>query len=323
MKSIRRTAAALTAVGIVSSLAACGNGPASSPSSGGKTTVAFVLPTATQPYWVAMKLAAQKEADKLGINLLMQAPQTVSASDQNSVVNLLMNKNPDAMISTPLDPQLSEPPLKAAAAKIPVLTVDIQVADPSFLTQQVTSDNTSGGTMAAKALTDAMGGSGKVLVLPANATSSTARARAEAFSNEIKKNSGVAIVGTQYSNEDPSGTQSKVNNVLLANPDLTGIFATEDEGCVGAMAAIRAKGLAGKVKLVCYDANKDEVEGLKSGEVTALVAQRPDQEIQMALESALAAVKKQGGIQKSVQVANTLMTKANLSDTVSLTYPTQ
>lgn len=321
-----RMLAAVAAASVIVSAAGCSTTGSSSPSASSanaKITVAFVLPTATQPYWLAMKLAAEKEAEKLGINLLMQAPQTVNVGDQNSVLNLMMSQNPDALIATPLDPNLSAPPLQAAAQKIPVITVDIQVADPSFLTQEVIANNEAGGVDAAKALAEAMGDSGKVLLLPANATSSTAKLRADGFTKELANHSGLSVVATQYSNEDPSGTQSKINNVLLAHPDLGGIFATEDHGCVGAIAALKAKGLAGKVKLTCYDANKDQVDAIKTGEVTALIAQRPDREIQIALQTAVDAVAKKAGIEKRVEVENTVMTKDNLAETEGLTYPSE
>lgn len=327
MKSKRPTrfAAAAVAVGLTVAVTACAGSPAPAssdgPSTGDRPTIAFVLPTATQPYWVAMMKAAEAAAEELGIELIMQAPQEVNVAEQNSVTNLVLERDPDALIATPLDPELSQPPLREAAKDIPVLTVDIQVADTSFLTQEVVSDNRDGGATAADALADAMGGEGEVMLLAANATTTTAQMRSESFTEQLGEYPGMEIVATQYSNEDASGTQSKVNNVLLSNPDLGGIFATEDLGCIGAMAAIKAKNLAGKVKLVCYDANPDQVQGIRDGVVTALIAQRPDVEIVTALKTALAAIRGEEGIEKTVAIPNTLMTADNLDETESLTYP--
>ncbi len=88
------------------------------------------------------------------------------------------------------------------------------------------------------------------------------------------------------------------------------------------MAALRNSDKAGKVKLVGYDAYKVEVDALKDGVFTALIAQQPAREGGLAVQYAYDKVtgKDLGSIQKSVVIPNVVMTKDNLAETGKYMY---
>jgi len=69
--------------------------------------------------------------------------------------------------------------------------------------------------------------------------------------------------------------QAVAENFLTAHPDLDGIFASGEASTYGASLAIKARRMAGKVKLVGFDASAELLADLKSGVVDALVIQDP------------------------------------------------
>ena len=105
-------------------------------------------------------------------------------------------------------------------------------------------------------------------------------------------------------------------------PDLAGIFALDGTSGTGTVAALRNANKAGQVKLVGYDAYKVEVDALKEGIFTALVAQQPAKEADLALQYAYDKItgKDVGSIQKTVVIPNVVITKENLADTEKYMY---
>ncbi|MFG0221372.1 substrate-binding domain-containing protein, partial [Streptococcus suis] len=61
----------------------------------------------------------------------------------------------------------------------------------------------------------------------------------------------------------------------LAHPDLKLIIAADGPDGLGAAAAISQAGKAGQIALVAFDAVPGEVDALKAGTITALIAQNP------------------------------------------------
>ena len=62
---------------------------------------------------------------------------------------------------------------------------------------------------------------------------------------------------------------------LQAHPDLKGIYTTHSNAAVGTSSAVIGAGLGGKVKIIAYDADPQQVRDLKAGVYDALVVQSP------------------------------------------------
>jgi ABC-type sugar transport system substrate-binding protein len=78
---------------------------------------------------------------------------------------------------------------------------------------------------------------------------------------------------------------------LTKYPNLAGIFAIDGTNASGAAAALQAKGLTGKIALVGYDAYPANVELIKSGVFTALIAQDPAAEARLAIKTLVEYIK--------------------------------
>ncbi|MFZ4896401.1 substrate-binding domain-containing protein [Plantibacter sp. Mn2098] len=334
MNSSRRTTAAVLAVLSVAAvgLTACSSaGTAGGGGGGDDLTVAFVVGASSDPFFQAMKVGAETEAKAQGVKLTFQGDATTySSATQIPVVNQVLATSPDGLVLGPTDPKALQPVVDRAVSKgIPVVNVDTSVDDLDNVVSFITGDNGDGGSKAADAIANAIGYTNgttySVVVGLSSATSTTNVARLDGFKDQIAaKYPGIEIVATGYSESNPATANTNVNNWLTAYPDLAGIFAIDGTNASGAASALQAKGLTGKVALVGYDAYKTNVDLLKQGVFTALIAQDPAQEGKLAVRSIVQTLRKDKAaaeIKQAVTLPNIIIDKnTSAADIEKYTY---
>lgn len=290
-----------------------------------KPTIAFIPGIASDPFFKAMELGAKKKAEELGINLIWQGSASeYSPQTQLPFIDSALAQGVNALIIVPTDPDsLQASVTRAEAQNIPVLTVDTTVTDQSYLTSYITGDNVDGGKQAAKTLAEQIGGKGQIFIMSGSPSATTNTLREKGFRDELAANfPNVEIVGREYSNSQPATATSAINTALLKFPELVGIFAIDGTSGTGAVAALRNANKAGVIKLVGYDAYKAQIEALQDGVFTALVAQQPGREAELALEYAKAKITGEGAdkIEKTVVIPNVVITKENFAETGKYMY---
>jgi ABC-type sugar transport system substrate-binding protein len=263
-----------------------------------KITIAFVMGAESDPFFQAMKVGAEEEAAALGVDLIWQGdPTNYNVATQVPIVDNVIAQAPDGLVLIPTDPNGLQASLdKAVAAGIAVANVDTRVSDLSQVVTFITGDNTDGGTKAAEAIAAKIGytegESYEVVVGLTSATATTNVARLEGFQAAIEANyPGIEIVDVAYSESNPQTAASNVDNWLTKYPNLDGIFAIDGTNASGAAAALQAKNLVGKIALVGYDAYPANVELIKSGVFTALIAQDPAEEARQAIRTLVEFIK--------------------------------
>jgi len=196
-----------------------------------------------------------------------------------------------------------------------VIAVDTTINDTGLLTAAITSDNTQGGAAAADAIAKLAHDKGDVAVDNVNPGISTTDARAAGFINEIKHYPNMHVVATEYNNDSATTAESQVRNLILAHPNLVGVFATNLYGAQGAGSAIAATGKTGKVFVGAYDAEPATVALLKKGAINVLVIQQPAVEGKDAVLYAYDKLTgKSSQIPKNTLVPNVVATTATASD---------
>jgi len=321
------------AVGLALTTAACG-GSSESPATGDKEggdnnssaesiTVGFIPGLASDPFFLSMQRGAQEKADELGIKLIWQgSPDEWSPDTQIPFVDNVLTDGVDVLILNPTDPVALQPSVeKALAADVPVINVDQAVEDLSEVSSFLTGDNVDGGSKAAQALIDEIGESGKVFILGSEPADLTNRLRVQGFEEVIDQYPDIELIGIEYQKSSSDRAASIINTILLANPDLDGIFAVNGTGTTGAAAALKSSDRTGDVKLIGYDAYQAAVEELEEGVVTALVAQQPAKLGSMAVEYAYKLVTGDAAdIEDEVILENVVLTAENLEENAEFVY---
>jgi ribose transport system substrate-binding protein len=263
---------ACTSGGGAGGASAGASGAASGAASGNKT-VGIALSTLNNPFFVSLRDGAQSKAQTVGLQVQVADGQDTLATQLGQVEDFI-TKKVGVIIVNPVDSDGIVPAVqKANAANIPVIAVD-RSSNGGTVASFIASDNVTGGKMAADFLSQQVP-SGNVAVLQGIAGTSAARDRGKGFTDEIQTKSGIKVVASQTADFDRAKALNVMQNILQAHPDIKGVFAENDEMALGAVQAIDAAGMGGKVVVVGFDGIADAISAIEQGKMAGTIAQQP------------------------------------------------
>lgn len=239
--------------------------------------IVLVAGIASDPFYITMSHGAQAQAKMEGATVQYSgSSQAFSPGTQIPFLNAAIAAKPDLILIAPTDVVALQAPIKAAvAAHIPVILVDTTLKDPSVAITTISSDNVGGGAKVCDALAQVLGKKGTVAVISTTPGVSTTDERLTGFNTELGKYPRMKSIGVTYATDSPTKAAGYTKALLTAHPDLVGVFAANTNTGAGVYAAAQEMGRAGKLKLVEFDAEPVEVQGLKKGVISALVSQDP------------------------------------------------
>ena len=281
--------------------------------------ITFIQGVAGDAFYVTMGCGVAAAAAKGGATITTQGAAKWDATVQIPVLNTVVASKPDAILIAPNDTNALQKPIEAAiAAGIKVVLVDTTIGDPSKAVSEIASDNYGGGKAAFTAVMGLARKGGKVLVVSTSPGVSSVDARVNGFADAANKNKKFNYIGVQYSNNEPAVAQRIITAALAKNKDIVAVFATNLFSAQGVAAGIKQAGMAGKVKIVGFDAGSDQVAALKAGTVQALIAQQPAKIGSTGVENAIAAIKGQTVSPHKVQTGFTILTMKNINTKAGL-----
>lgn len=306
MQRIRSGTAIAALTALTLGLATAGANAASS-----NKNLVLIQGTKADNFYVTMGCGAKYEARKLGYNISVQGPASFSAAQQIPIVHSVTASKPAAVMIAPTDLHaLITPMRQMKAAGIKVIQVDTHIAASGIAAASISSDNQRGGALAADALAKLIHDKGSVVVMNEQAGVSTTEARIAGFIKEMKKYKNIKVLPTQYTGDSPAPAAQKIDALYAANPTLSGVFATNVLVAEGVDTGLSHTGASGKVKIVGYDADPQQIADLKKHIVQALVAQEPYLEGVDGVQQAVNAIK--GRPTKSILTKLAVLTNANL-----------
>ena len=246
-------------------------------------TIAFVPGVNPDPFYITMSAGVNQAASDLGVTIIQQDPERFDVAVSAPIIQALVARGDiDAIVTAPNDRAQSIPVLEEAfAAGIPVLTVDTFIGDGDYANGEVTfplsyigSDNTQGGYIACSALADALGAGAKIYIQNVRPGISTTDQREDGC-EAAAADRGLEVVRVDYNDNSADTAQQQTAAVLQANPNITGMFATNTFGALGAGAAIENAGLSGAVQVALFDASEENIGYLRDGTVSLVIAQKP------------------------------------------------
>ncbi|MDP4503255.1 D-ribose ABC transporter substrate-binding protein [Nonomuraea turcica] len=287
-------------------LAACGSPVADNVS--GDLAIGMSVSTLSNPYFVQFRDGAEAAAQRSGVKLMVTDAHNDSSRQAGQVRNFTKQRV-KAIILNPVDSDAVAPAVKAAGqAGIPVIAADRSV-NGSEAAQTVTSDNVAGGKLGAQELARQLGGKGNVVVLQGTAGTSASRDRDRGFTVGIAAYPKIKVIARQPADFNRAKGQDVMTNLIQRHPEITGVFASNDEMALGAIQALGNR--AGRqVKVVGFDGTPDGIKAVQAGTIAATVAQQPRLIGSRAVNDAIKVARGQA-IAKSVAVPIKLATKDN------------
>jgi ribose transport system substrate-binding protein len=136
-------------------------------------------------------------------------------------------------------------------------------------------DNRKAGQEAAKALIKYLKNNGNVAVLEGTSGVATAEERKKGFEEIMaSEGTGMKIVASQPANYNRNMGYQITQTILVAHPEIKGIFGANDELALGAMKAVEEAG-RNDIAIVGINYGKEAQQAMVAGKMLGSISQSP------------------------------------------------
>jgi len=250
--------------------------------------VSLLTGTLDNPYWIVVSDAAKVAAKDLGVNLtVIGVDKEGDATRQTSQMEDRVAAGDAAIVVAVQDSKALIPAVETANKQnIPVIAVD-KSAEGGKIQSVIMTNNIAAAGQGADWLAAKIGGKGKVLVLEGAPGGQTAIDRKTGATDALKKYPDIQVISL-VGDWETAKAQSVTEDTLTANPDLAGIFASNDMMAIGAQTAVAARNLT--IPICGFDAVDAAVTMVIDGRLGATVAQFPARMGYLGVEFAVRAI---------------------------------
>ncbi len=296
-----------------------------------KTTLVVSIRGLDNPYHANYKVGAEVLGKELGLpvdTLSTEANSQKGISDiraevaktgGNMVLNIDPNQAPDVV------------PIAKILESAKVYWVnwwnkpeDVKVTNYKYFIAHITFDSLGTGYFNAKELfkTFKTPNKGKIIALQGQLANTPAIYRFKGLQKALAENPGVELVQWEGGDWDRTKGYNLTKAMLVAHPDIDGIWAANDEMAMGAIQALKEAGKAGQIKVSGTDGIPEIFDAIREGYACSTVMQDAKYQAQLGLSMALAA--KQGKLdvsklppaKREFMIPGVEVTKANVDEVV-------
>lgn len=293
------------------------------PAAAAKTqpTIALVTINLQAIFFTSMNRGAQAMAKKLGAHLVIYNANN-SAQAQNSAIEDYVQQHVAAIIVDAIDVHGVLPAIRDAQRHhIPVVAVDAETLGPG-VDSWVGVGNWQGGVAMGK-FTAAyikahMGGKAAIGIVGA-LNSFIQIQRQDGFQGIIRHTAGTKVVQVVDGKNVQDVAETAAEDLITANPQMNVIYATGEPALIATVAAVRAHGDTGRIKVFGWDLSPQSVKAIHQGWVIGVLEQNPYGE---GLESTKVAwmLIHHEKVPKKILLKTSIVTKANVQKFVGHLY---
>lgn len=305
----RRAAAASLAGVAALVLSGCGSESDAGGDVDGSVTLGFVNGANTHFHQCLLK--SVEETSKAEKATLYSANSKQDAGTELSNIEDMIARNVDALIVQTVNVDALEGDIaKAKAAGIPIYLTSVATSDLSDVLGVAKVDLKQAGALDAGWIEkDAAGKDVKVGIV-AGAPGAASDLLVGGFKGALP--STAEVVANQPGMFNPAKAQDVAENMIQAQPDLDYAFVANEEMAFAVRKAFDAAG-AKAVKIVTVNGTEDGIAAVKSGELSATVANSAMTIGQTAVKNTISLLKDDKNVDKIANIPLVLVSKDNLS----------
>ncbi len=244
-------------------------------------TIALVMKTLTNPFFIEMEKGARQAEAELGINLLVKTgAQETSVEQQITIIDNLIEDQVDAIVIAPADSTELLPVLKKAQdAGIVIINVDNQL-DPEAAEQiglvdvpYISVDNEQGAYLSARYISDQVTTPTQVAILEVIRTANNARDRKNGALRAFGENGNVEVVAMETAHWKIDEAYDVTAQLFEQHPDIGALFCANDMMALGTLRYLEETGRT-DVLVAAYDALEEAKEAVRAGTLEATIDQQ-------------------------------------------------
>ena len=283
--------------------------------SGGPIKLAVVPKAIGFDFWEKVRLGAECATSKTP-GVQMQWDGVTSESDvsgQQTLLQDMLSRGVNGLVYAATDAKaLSQITNQAIQQKTPVVNMDSGTTPQPPDVPVFATNNVEAAEKGTDLLAQQLGDKGKVAFIEFQPGTSTNETRGAGFKRGLAKNPGLQLVAQQSSQSDYNKALQVTQDILTANPDLNGIYAANEPSVLGAAEAVRQSGRVGKVKIIGWDTSQGQIEALRQGVISGLIAQNPFKMGYSAVQSAIGKIRHEQKPEASTDTGSMVINKENL-----------
>jgi ribose transport system substrate-binding protein len=245
--------------------------------------VAVLIKATNSDFWQYVLVGAENYTHEFPEKVSVKTygpPSEADIEEQITILEQIITSEPDAIVIASTSSDAAVPAIKEAREKgIVVIAIDNKVNTEvdSFLA----TNNIAGGEAAAEEFVRWLQKydkklEGSVGLIGNMSGSQTLLDREEGFTNKLKELApNIKVLEVVYSEGDITKAMDAATNIIEANDDLIGFFASSNTSGNGVSRVVTEKELIGKLVVIAFDSDPEEIKGLETGSIHALIVQDP------------------------------------------------
>jgi ABC-type sugar transport system substrate-binding protein len=278
------------------SAAGCARGGHDAGHAGRDGTLAVVIKGVENPFFATMRDGVMATARANKARLTFSAAGGLQDTEgQASALESVGTERASCYVVNPINKTNLIEPLSHVAKGAPIVNVDSPVDQEVAkalgvrITAYVGTDNLAAGRLAADAMARSVDRGARVAVVAGIPGDATSESRTRGFTAGAQGRFDVVQISA--ADFDRGRARLAAEEILLALPPVQGVFAVNDEMALGVADAVAAAGEDRSLAVIGVDGIPEALDAVKSGALSATVAQYPYTVGQLGVEACLAAIR--------------------------------
>ncbi|QJU56134.1 substrate-binding domain-containing protein [Herbiconiux sp. SALV-R1] len=318
-----RTARIALPLGLAAlALAGCAGGSGDGADGSSSSKVAAVIKGLDNPFFQAMESGIQETADTDGVDVTIQAAADIGdTTGQADKLTTLAGQDFGCFIVNPISgTNLVQALATVGSSGKPIVNIDNPIDADAAKTANldvatyIGTDNEAAGGKAGDYVKEQVAAGSEVAIIGGVAGDVTSAARVDGFKAAI--GSDLDVIQESAADWKREVALTTATDIIAANPNVKAFFAANDDMGLGIVKAVENAGLTGQIVVVSVDGNKDALESVKDGGLSATVAQYPYAIGTLGLQACEVATSG-GELPKTVESPTALVTSTEAEEAIS------
>ena len=247
-------------------------------------TIGYTTMSLTNPFFKVIGDAMTDEARKYGFDVVVVSGDDDVNKQSNQIDDFIV-QGVAAIVITPCDPKsIGQAIKKANDAGIPVFTNDTGYnGDDGEVVCHIATDNLQGGRLAGEAMVKLLGEKGGKVLMVHKPDAASCLLRVQGFTEVVAAHNAkdgtkkIEVVSTLDGRGSREAGCAVTKDAIVADGDLSAIFAINDPSALGARQALEEAGKQDQVTIIGFDGEKAGKQAILEGRILCDPIQFPDQ----------------------------------------------
>ncbi len=242
-------------------------------------------------FWFIINQGINDMASLVGANFIWDAPEERSAEKQIEIITNAANNGANAMLIAALDPvKVSSAIQYAKSLGVKIIYLDTPAAEEGIIT--LATDDYSAGVTAGENMIIELAAAGlrqgTIGIVSDSIMSTNTRERVNGFRSVLAPNRNYRLLNTQFG-PDTASALKIADSYIANNPDLVGIFGTNEDTTIGVGYAISKSSTP--IVGIGFDFPPETQKLIENGSLKAVMVQNPYTMGYLGMAETIAALK--------------------------------